>query len=671
MHGVPRLGRRRASPARPASSARSPGVVEETIVRTVESDAVIRALERIIEDGRLQAAIERSLSEEQLEEAIKKALDSELADRVWEEILASDKAQMLVERVADAPEVRAAIAAAGLRPDHRHRPPGEQADRGARRRRRARSPTRSSAAATTRRRPNEAGLVTRLAAAAIDLGLISGLLSLTSAVLSAIIPTLFGDNDGDGVSVAAFITIVALGLFFGGSALRQLLDADRADARDALPRHPAPVRGPERDPASEVANRRIWAIPLSVIPFGLGFLAILIYPERRGWHDRDRGHRGDLRRGVGAVVAGAAGVGPPGERRGRGLAGSGDAGRPRPHAQARLSPAERPRYPLGMPETAVNGPFQAPARRPARLLRGRRSRRADRRARARPARPARLRAQGDRPQQARRRAAQRRAARSSSRRRPRFPRDRSSSSAPTASPRRSTRTPPQRNLRTIDATCPLVTKVHVEARRFAEQGYTIVLVGHGGHEEVEGTTGEAPDSIVLVESAADVDALEVEDPERVALITQTTLSVDETADIIARLREKFPNITTPKSDDICYATTNRQLAVKQLAKRVRPRPRRRLEELLQLQPARRRDPRARHRLPPDRQRQPRSTRPGSRASRPSASPPARAPPRSSSPSSSTSSATAATEDVSELRAIDEDVRFMLPKKIRVELAGRS
>ena len=124
----------------------------------------------------------------------------------------------------------------------------------------------------------------------------------------------------------------------------------------------------------------------------------------------------------------------------------------------------------------------------------------------------------------------------------------------------------RRNLRTIDATCPLVTKVHVEARRFAEQGFTIILVGHDGHEEVEGTTGEAPDSIILVESAEDVDALEVDDPDRVALITQTTLSVDETADIIARLREKFPNITTPKSDDICYATTNRQLAVKQLAK---------------------------------------------------------------------------------------------------------
>jgi 4-hydroxy-3-methylbut-2-en-1-yl diphosphate reductase len=122
-----------------------------------------------------------------------------------------------------------------------------------------------------------------------------------------------------------------------------------------------------------------------------------------------------------------------------------------------------------------------------------------------------------------------------------------------------------RQLRTIDATCPLVTKVHVEARRFAADGYTIVLIGHEGHEEVEGTTGEAPASIVLVQTVDEVDALEVPDPERVAFITQTTLSVDETAEIIAALRSKFPAIVSPKSDDICYATTNRQIAVKQLA----------------------------------------------------------------------------------------------------------
>jgi 4-hydroxy-3-methylbut-2-en-1-yl diphosphate reductase len=123
-----------------------------------------------------------------------------------------------------------------------------------------------------------------------------------------------------------------------------------------------------------------------------------------------------------------------------------------------------------------------------------------------------------------------------------------------------------RRLRTIDATCPLVTKVHVEARKFAADGYTIILIGHEGHEEVEGTTGEAPESIVLVQTAAEVESLEVPDPERVAFITQTTLSVDETDEIIAALRRRFPAIVSPKSDDICYATTNRQIAVKQLAR---------------------------------------------------------------------------------------------------------
>jgi 4-hydroxy-3-methylbut-2-en-1-yl diphosphate reductase len=124
----------------------------------------------------------------------------------------------------------------------------------------------------------------------------------------------------------------------------------------------------------------------------------------------------------------------------------------------------------------------------------------------------------------------------------------------------------RRRLRTIDATCPLVTKVHVEARKFASEGYTIILIGHEGHEEVEGTTGEAPERTVLVQTEADVDTLEVEDPDRIAYITQTTLSVDETSSIIARLKEKFPNAVGPKTDDICYATTNRQTAVKELAR---------------------------------------------------------------------------------------------------------
>src|ERR671914_1155782 len=123
-----------------------------------------------------------------------------------------------------------------------------------------------------------------------------------------------------------------------------------------------------------------------------------------------------------------------------------------------------------------------------------------------------------------------------------------------------------RRLQTIDATCPLVTKVHVEAKKFAAEGYTIVLVGHEGHEEVEGTMGEAPGSIVLIETEEDADKLELADPDRVAFLTQTTLSVDETDRIVRRLHERFPKITGPKSDDICYATTNRQMAVRQMAR---------------------------------------------------------------------------------------------------------
>jgi 4-hydroxy-3-methylbut-2-enyl diphosphate reductase len=122
-----------------------------------------------------------------------------------------------------------------------------------------------------------------------------------------------------------------------------------------------------------------------------------------------------------------------------------------------------------------------------------------------------------------------------------------------------------RGLRTIDATCPLVTKVHREAVRFAADGYTIVLIGHDGHEEVEGTMGEAPDQILLVQSEQDVDRLEIEDSEHIAYVTQTTLAVDETSSIIARLRERFPHIVGPRTDDICYATTNRQSVVKQMA----------------------------------------------------------------------------------------------------------
>jgi 4-hydroxy-3-methylbut-2-enyl diphosphate reductase len=121
----------------------------------------------------------------------------------------------------------------------------------------------------------------------------------------------------------------------------------------------------------------------------------------------------------------------------------------------------------------------------------------------------------------------------------------------------------ERRLQTIDATCPLVTKVHVQARRDAAEGYTVVLIGHAGHEEVVGTMGEAPDSIVLVESVADVDRLEL-GTGKVAYVTQTTLSVDETGEIITALRARFPDIHAPKREDICYATSNRQWAVKEM-----------------------------------------------------------------------------------------------------------
>jgi 4-hydroxy-3-methylbut-2-enyl diphosphate reductase len=126
----------------------------------------------------------------------------------------------------------------------------------------------------------------------------------------------------------------------------------------------------------------------------------------------------------------------------------------------------------------------------------------------------------------------------------------------------------RRGLRVIDATCPLVTKVHLEAIRYAREGYAIVLIGHADHDEVIGTLGEAPDRIFVIDSAEEVTTLEVPDPERVAYLTQTTLSVDDTKDVIEALRRKFPRIVGPSRDDICYATQNRQAAVKTVAKDV-------------------------------------------------------------------------------------------------------
>src|SRR5215216_3577236 len=227
-----------------------------------------------------------------------------------------------------------------------------------------------------------------------------------------------------------------------------------------------------------------------------------------------------------------------------------------------------------------------------------------------------------------------------------------------------------RGLKTIDATCPLVTKVHVEAKKFAAQGYTIILIGHAGHEEVEGTMGEAPDHIVLIETEADVEKLEVEDPERVAYISQTTLSVDETNAIILRLRERFPKITGPRTDDICYATTNRQAAVRQLAREcdlvlvIGSRNSSNSNRLVEVA----RDLGADSYLIDNEAQVREEWLEGKRTV------------------GITSGASApeelvqrlvgffrerGTEDVSELEVVQEDVRFMLPKEIRKELAGQS
>jgi 4-hydroxy-3-methylbut-2-enyl diphosphate reductase len=227
-----------------------------------------------------------------------------------------------------------------------------------------------------------------------------------------------------------------------------------------------------------------------------------------------------------------------------------------------------------------------------------------------------------------------------------------------------------RRLRTIDATCPLVTKVHVEARRFAADGYTIVLIGHEGHEEVEGTTGEAPASIVLVQTVGEVETLEVSDPERIAFITQTTLSVDETAEIIAALRAKFPAIISPKSDDICYATTNRQIAVKQLASEsdlvlvigsTNSSNSNRLVEVAREHGA------ASHLIDNHTQVQEGWLEGVETVGITSGA---------SAPEELVEALVQffrdrGAEEVSELRTVDEDVRFMLPKEIREELAGRA
>jgi uncharacterized RDD family membrane protein YckC len=258
------------------------GAVEEAIVRTVESDAVVQAIERIVEDGRLQKAIQDSIDPVMIEDAVRRALENEVSDRVWVEILASDKAQMLVERIAEAPEVRAAITQQGF---------GLISDIGRQVSRitEALDDVVERVAHTIFRRgdhdaeTNQAGLVTRLAAFGIDVALLFGFLSLGSAVFSAVIPTVFGGG-GDGLPVFAIVALVVAGLLFAGGVFVTFwtLIGQTPGMRFLGIRL---QRNGSNEIGFRTSLRRAIAIPIALIPFGLGFLGILISPRRRGLHD--------------------------------------------------------------------------------------------------------------------------------------------------------------------------------------------------------------------------------------------------------------------------------------------------------------------------------------------------------------------------------------------------
>ena len=262
------------------------GAVEEAIVRTVESDAVLNALERIIEDGRLQDAIERSVDDEQLEVLIKRALESEIADRVWEEILSSDKAQMLVERVANAPEVRAAITQQGfgLITDI-----GRQVSRITE----ALDDVLERVAHKVFRRgdheaeTNQAGLATRAVAFAIDAALLFGFLSLISGLFSSIIPTFFG-NGSDGLAPGVVIALVVAGLLFGGGVFVTFWTLIGQTPGMRFLGIRLQVDG-QNEISFRRALRRALMVPVEVLFLGLGFLAILISPRRLAWHDHAAG----------------------------------------------------------------------------------------------------------------------------------------------------------------------------------------------------------------------------------------------------------------------------------------------------------------------------------------------------------------------------------------------
>ena len=258
------------------------GAVEEAIVRTVESDAVVQAIERIVEDGRLQRAIEQSIDPELVEEAVRRAIESEVSDRIWVEILASDKAQMLVERIAEAPEVRAAIAQQGF---------GLISDIGRQVSRiteklddvlerivhgilRIGDPEAES---------NQAGFVTRATAFAIDVALIVGFISIVSGLLSSIIPALFGDN-GDGLNGLAIAGLTLAGFLFGAGVFVSFWTLiGQTPAMRFLG-----IRL-QHQGSNEIGIRRSLlravAFPLALLPAGLGFLWILGSPRRHSWQD--------------------------------------------------------------------------------------------------------------------------------------------------------------------------------------------------------------------------------------------------------------------------------------------------------------------------------------------------------------------------------------------------
>ena len=259
---------------------------EEAIVRALRSPAVERAIVRVlVEQNAVQRALEQALTSEEVADAIVNALDTEVADRVWEELLASPKVQMLVERIAEAPEVRAAIAQQGV---------GLVTDLG----RRLTTVTEALDDAAERfvhrilRRPgheaetNQVGIVTRAVAAAVDLGLISLTLSIASGLLSSIVPAVTGGSDG--LSVWGVLTFGVVGFLIGGALFVAFWALIGQTPGMRLLSIRLDVNG-SREVGLRRAIRRLLAIPLALLPLGLGFFAILLSPERRGWHDRIAG----------------------------------------------------------------------------------------------------------------------------------------------------------------------------------------------------------------------------------------------------------------------------------------------------------------------------------------------------------------------------------------------